>query len=299
MDLNDLKLFIEVAKLGSFTKAAESLGMPKSTISRRLSIFETELGFPLLLRTTRKLQLTEAGLNLYERNASLIEQLAFNQQEVIDRHHQPKGLLRVMFPLEFFNQELGELVTEFAQHYPDIELCCRHYADTALPFDQLLEKVDLLFVLHEHALPQSDAIAKPLLSFPQKIYASPHCEPCQEISKLDFSNQAVIKQSGETHWLFRQPNGENLAISVHSRIQLNSPEMRLTAAIRGLGLVKMPTYFVQSAVDKGALYAVDTELPLLASQLSALYATRHLPYKARLFIDHLQNHIARLYTPLY
>jgi DNA-binding transcriptional LysR family regulator len=113
--LNDMALFVEVVKARSFRRAATILGMPNSTLSRRISLLEKAIGLRLLHRTTRKLELTEAGQVYYERSRHIVEEARLAHEELGDMLAQPSGLLRVSLPVDFSTTYLAPLIAAFAQ----------------------------------------------------------------------------------------------------------------------------------------------------------------------------------------
>jgi DNA-binding transcriptional LysR family regulator len=291
-NLQDLYLFTQVVAAGSLTGAAKVLGIPKSKLSRRLSLLEQQIGSPLLSRTTRKQSLTESGSLLYQRCLPHVTALAKAEEDVGDLISLPRGKLRVQLPLEFLSRLVSEIITEFAEQYPQIELCCSHYAGM-LP--DLSDAFDLCFVLHVQDLPDSNWIARSLMSIPQSIYG-PGFKSCKDvINPEDLSGRDCILNSGETHWLFRDKH-KIQTVPVKGRIFLSSPEMRKGAAISGLGLVKLPDYLCEAEVRTGALQALKLSAPPVAQQLSVLQQSRDVPVKTRAFLDYFQTHIGRLYS---
>jgi DNA-binding transcriptional LysR family regulator len=252
MELDNLALFIETIKQGSITKTAEKLQKPKSTISRQLTALERQLGVKLMERTTRRLELTEAGEALYSRSAPFIEELKEIGQEVNAFAREPKGRLSILWPQELFTETMSELITEFLQAYPQVKFCGTQYNGAA---PKLQSEIDLHFVLHQNSLPDSDWIAQSLMSIPQGLYIAAHCAAKAPKHLQDLPGYPCILQGDEFQWLFRQ-GGAIDAIDVSGRLTLNSPDMRLQAAIRGLGLVRLPVYLAEPYIRRGALAAV-------------------------------------------
>ena len=303
-NLEDLYIFSEVVEAGSLTAAALKLNIPKSKISRRLASLEVQIGSSLLTRTTRKQRLTESGTLLYQRSVEHLKALALVEEEVGSLISKPRGLLRVLLPSEFLSRLISEIIAEFSLLYPDITLCCSHYPG-ALP--ELSENFDLTFVLHEHDLPDSSWIARSLMSIPQSIYVSnAYCfnhtkaRVCAESvgQSLDpeiLGEECCVLNTGEQQWLFRD-HQKIQSVPVKGRVHLSSPEMRIEAAVRGLGLLKLPNYQCETEVQRGALKELKLTAPPLAQELSVLYQSRTLPVKVRVFLDYFQSHIGRLYS---
>lgn len=294
MELNGLALFVEIIKQGSITKAANSLDKPKSTLSRQLTEFEEALGVKLLQRTTRKLQLTDAGRDLFEQSSALVAELSDIQESIGAYQRHPKGKLTILWPQELFTEQMADLVSEFLQTWPQVSLCGTQYNGLAPQPDA---NFDLQFFLHQKPLPSSDWIARSLMSIPNKLYVASHCIHKAPANLDGLSDCDSILQSGEEEWLFRA--GKDIhAIPVRGRLTLNSPDMRLQAAIRGLGVVRLPVYLAEPYVRRGALKSLDYEEKPAADELSVMYRSRQLPLKTRLFLEHFQNHVGRLYSQI-
>jgi DNA-binding transcriptional LysR family regulator len=294
MELDGLSLFIDTVRAGSITGAAQKRGTPKSTLSRQLRQFEERLGVRLLERSTRRLDLTEAGETLYRSAAPFLDELAEIQASVRAYQRHPKGRLTIQVPQELFTAQMGELISEFLQRYADISLSCTQYSG-AMPVPSA--DFDLQFVLHDTLLPASEWVARPLLSIPQGLFVASHYEGRLPTALADLTDCRCILYTGESSWSFRVgPQVE--AVPVRGRLELNSPDMQLHAAIRGQGLAKLARYQAEAAVRRGALVEVVLEGKPVAQQLTVVYRSRHLPLKTRLFLDHFQNHIGRLYSVL-
>src|SRR5262249_50346755 len=119
-DLSEIGVFVKVVATGSFTQAARDLGLPKSTVSRKVAQLEERLGARLLQRTTRKVALTEVGAMYHERCARILPELEEAERAVIELQDVPRGLLRIAAPLRF--GLLGPVVAEFLSLYPDVRV---------------------------------------------------------------------------------------------------------------------------------------------------------------------------------
>jgi DNA-binding transcriptional LysR family regulator len=118
--LNDMALFVEVVKAKGFRGAADTIGMPNSTLSRRISALEKAIGLRLLHRTTRKVELTEAGQIYYERCKRIVDEARLAHEQLGKMLAQPSGVLRASLPVDFTVAYLAPLVAEFANLYPGI-----------------------------------------------------------------------------------------------------------------------------------------------------------------------------------
>ncbi len=294
MDFNGLAVFVETIKQGSITQAAQVLGKPKSTLSRQLADFEDQLGVKLIERTTRKLNLTEAGRELFEQSRSLVEELGEIQTSIGAYQRHPKGTLTILWPQELFSAQMADLIAEFLQNWPQISFCGTQYYGAVPSFDAAY---DLQFLLHQQPLPASDWIARTLMSIPNNLFIASHCKNKTPKTLAGLRDCNCILQTNENEWLFR--DGDQMhAIPVKGRLTLNSPDMRLQAAIRGLGIVRLPLYLAEPSVRQGALIPLSFGEKPVADQLSVVYKSRQLPLKTRLFLEHFQNHVGRLYSQI-
>lgn len=295
MKLDNLKIFVKTLQAGSVTQAAKDLNMPKSTLSRHLTELETEFNIQLLDRRPRNLAATEAGQLLYKQAAPLMEGLEDVSNFMENWREEPRGSLKILLPQEFFNQQIGQLAIEFITQYKEICLTINHYSGE-LPSNS--RDYDLTFVIHDKPLPASDLIVRELMSLPQGIYCSPHCATKIVINQLnELSNYQVILKDNESSWQFHRQldkHSESVSIAVNGRLNMNSAEMRVIAAIRGLGMIKLPQYLADQHLRLGALKQVVMPYPLEALTVSVLYPTRMIPRKTKIFLDFIQNNIGRL-----
>ena len=284
---NDYLYFVTIVEQGSITQASQVLSIPKSKLSRRLALLEEQLGSQLLIRTTRKQQLTESGLLLYQACKPHVEALNVMESLVHDTQNKVKGKLSILLPLEFFNKVISALITEFAFQYPDIEIHCHHYSTVYPDFDY---QYDLVFVLHEETLPTSNWIGKTLLSFPQSIYINKNHKVDGNITVEQLSEHRAITSSETEQWLFRN-NDSVQVFSPNIAMVLSSNEMRLEACQRGMGMVKLPDY-----IGKNNQEITDLNIAgkVLAQQLTILFQSRNIPAKTRTFLDYFQSKIGCL-----
>lgn len=118
--LNDMALFIEVVKAKGFRGAADATGVPNSTLSRRIGLLEKAIGLRLLHRTTRKVELTEAGQIYYERCRRIVDEARIAHEQLGEMLAQPSGVLRASLPVDFATIYLAPIITDFAARHPGI-----------------------------------------------------------------------------------------------------------------------------------------------------------------------------------
>ena len=290
LNLDDLILFSTIIDSGSLTQAAKKMGVPKSKLSRRLANLEADLGYQLLIRTTRKQELTESGLMLYRSCKPHLEALSGVENDIHELNTAPKGTLNILLPIEFFNQVISKIITDFAKQYPDVVVHCSHYS-SELPEESY--HYDLIFVLHETDLSNTNWVGKQLLSFPQSIYAGLNYKTKHLHTPEDLEKEHCITSNINAQWLFRDERKIQL-ISVKEKIVLSSPQMRLEATSQDLGMAKLPDYLCQSNAQLLNIKRVQLSKDPVALKLTALYQSRSLAFKTRKFLEYFQSNIGCL-----
>lgn len=290
MRVDDLMLFALVVRLKSFRAAAKERGVANSVVSKHISRLESDLGIQVLHRSTRKLNLTEAGERLYQHCQLLEKQVKLAGEELGSYRAAPSGLLRISAPGVSGQLFLPKVIRRYMALYPDVEV------DMVVQdsFDDLIEQgFDL--AIRTGTLEDSSLIAKRLVTSCWNAFASPAylqqqgtpqtIEELQGHECLVFSHQ----QAGESDWPCISPEGMS-SISVDSRFRVNSLLALYNAAVDGMGIAFLPVYLVNNEHSPGAL------VPVLENQLHrqvgiyALYPqSQFLPPKTRLFIELLSE----------
>ncbi|MFC3107076.1 LysR family transcriptional regulator [Undibacterium arcticum] len=287
LEANDLLLFARVADEGSFSRAAERLGLPKSTVSRRVAALESQLGERLLLRTTRKLTVTDFGTGIlahaHQVAAEVDAALALAQH----RQSEPSGRLRVSMPHDLANTVLGPALATFVLKYPAL----------TLELDLSSRRVDLIgenfdVALRMGALPDDASLAaRQLTVFSHGMYASP--DYLRQRGMPDTPEQ--LMQHDALHLLGR--SGETLPWVMHRdgvawhgeppvRAAINAPDQLLRLALAGAGIARLIDRFAEPYVGRGELLPVLPDWDLPTSTAWAVFAGRRLmPSRTRVFID--------------
>jgi DNA-binding transcriptional LysR family regulator len=291
MDLNEILVFTKVVDAGSFRGAARELGLPKSTVSRRVAALEERLGVRLLQRTTRKLGLTEVGAAFYRQCAAGVSVLLEAERDVTEMDATPRGLLRISIPLYFGDLFLSEYVVEFLEMYPEVEI-------SIFASDRLVDLVEEGFdmAIRVGKLPDSSMKARSFGNSVERLFASPayiaeHGEPATP-AELEKHQCIVFGSSvGAATWTFpgtRRPKH----VTPRGRYTVNSFPMALDAAVAGLGIVRAPTFLAVTPVRQGKLRPVLEDFPLQATPLSIIYpSSRNLSPKVRALIDFLVDRL--------
>lgn len=290
-DLTQLEVFVRVGETGSFTEAADALGVSKSYASRQISALEDRLGAQLLHRTTRKVTLTDVGAVFHERCAQILAELEHAEAAVTSLHESPRGELRLSVPMSFGLVHIAPAVAEFAARHADLAVNIS-FSDRRA--DLLDEGFDL--AVRIGVLDDSSLIGRKLATTSEMVCASqayldahPAIEGPEDLRRHDCLLYAY--QSTGQNWRLVGPAGE-VTVPVRGRFVANNGEALLEAARHGLGVAFAPDFMVADDLRRGTLRRV---LPAWQRQAAvwALYPhNRHLSAKVRLFVDFLVERMA-------
>ena len=280
--------FVAVAELASFTQAAKRLNISTAQVSRQVSALESRLAIKLFYRTTRKVSVTEAGQQYYQHCRLALDGLEEAERTITQLQHAPQGRLKLTAPVTFGEKTIAPLVNDFVLRYPKLEVQM-HLTNQKL--DLVAQGYDLAVRLGK--LADSSMMAKRLGSRTQYVCAAPHYITAhgspQQLAELDAHNCPL---GNLDYWRF-QEQGKARNVRVTGNIRCDSGWALLDAALKGIGLVQLPDYYVQPALAAGTLVALLTEFQEPDDGIWALYPhNRHLSPKVRLLLDFLQEHIA-------
>ncbi|MFC3902128.1 DNA-binding transcriptional regulator, LysR family [Acinetobacter marinus] len=285
--LKDMSLFVEVCKVMSFRKAAENLEMPSSTLSRRISHLEEEIGLRLLHRTTRKVELTEAGSIYFERCKRIVSEAKLAHEQLGEMLSKPSGILRISLPVDFGTIFLTPLLVEFAEHYPGINF---EIDLTPRLVDLVAQNIDV--VIRMGNLPDSHLIAHKLMQFQGQLFASPEYLEQHGIPQHPNAlvNHECLSFPNNMHWKLSN-KGEVVDVTIGSRFVLNNVGMTKQLAILGKGVIFTPYDVVRDDVNNTRLVPILPEWFGDALPVYALTETRLLPAKVRVFLEFLKTRL--------
>nr|WP_209279602.1 LysR family transcriptional regulator [Escherichia coli]QSM61409.1 HTH-type transcriptional regulator DmlR [Escherichia coli]QSM61911.1 HTH-type transcriptional regulator DmlR [Escherichia coli] len=288
--LNDMALFVEVVKAMSFRGAADAIGVPNSTLSRRVSALEKAIGLRLLHRTTRKIELTEAGLLYFERCKRIVDEATLAHEQLGEMLAQPSGVLRASMPEGFANIFLAPLIADFARSYPGISF---EFDLSPRPVDLVSEPVDVAIRMGEP--PSSNLIARQLALIPRYLYASPDYlavagEP-SEPADLARHECLKLRTAQSDKWALLQ-GSEKEEVAVGGRFLLNSVGMIQRLATLHMGIAVLARDIVTDDVASGKLRRVLPDWQATPIPVYAITETRLLPAKTQRFIDFLREHLS-------
>lgn len=286
--LDSLALFVEVACAGSFSAAARRLGLPQPTLSRRISALETALGLQLLARSTRRVELTEAGQRYFARAQAVADEAARLHLEMGGLRQRPGGVLRVSMTAEFARRWLAPRLPEFVRRYPDI----------TLQLDASPRRVDLIGEPFDVAVrageqPDSGLIATLLMHVPRCLYAAPAwlAEHGELRTPADIPASECLHLARETHWLLESEGGARARVPLAGRIRATGMELLQSLAAQGLGVALLPEMIADAAVitPDATLRPILRGWRAASVPIYALTATRLLPAHVRCFLDFLKE----------
>lgn len=286
-DWNAAHVFVEIVRRGSLTGAAKQLGLPKSTVSRKLSELESRLGAKLVQRTTRSLSLTDVGAAYFERASRAALDLAEAEQVVIDSREHPRGVLRVTAPADM-GPLLTWIVTEFLEAHPHVDA----FVDLTNRYVDLIgEGYDL--ALRAGKLEDSTYIARPVFGASLELYACPtyldRAGRPQSVQELTAHRCLVFGTEPTATWVLRSETDVE-RVQVHGRLFAKDFETLRRAAHTGLGIAQLPNFLARPDVHLGRLEQVLPKYASTSPGLYLVYPSRELlPAKTRAFITHLER----------
>lgn len=281
------EILVNVVDSGSFSAAANALGLSKSHVSRQISQLENRLGVQLLNRTTRRLSLTETGQAYYERCKSVLSQLEEAEQAVLDLQEKPRGTLRLTVAGAFGERYIAPAAAAFMKLHPHVQI---HLDFTSRQVDLVDEGYDLAIragTLKDSSLIARRIAARQLIICGSRDYLDRYGHPAN-IHSLKKHNCLV---GSVPTWRFRDTNGHHVDMKVDGGWHSNNGHALLAAAKAGLGLTQLPEFYVHEDIAAGRLIPVMVEYQPTDTAVWAVYpSNRHLSPKVRLFVEYLVNH---------
>lgn len=291
---NDLLLFARVVEAGSFSRAAERVKLPKSTVSRRIAHLERQLGERLLQRTTRKLSVTDFGVSLLDHARHVAEEVEGAAALAMHRQAKPSGRLRVSMPGDFAAIALSEMLARFVREHPAIQL---ELDLSPRRVDLVGENVDLAIRMGE-LQEDSQLAARRLAVFEVGLYASPsylteHGEPLVPEALEQLHGLLVLSRSGDPlPWVLRRGDDSWQGLPTQ-RTVANSPDLLMRMAVQGAGVAAVGTYFAEGHVHRGELVRLLPQWFLNPAPAWAVFPGRRLmPAKTRVFLDALAGELS-------
>ena len=284
--------FVTVADLGSFSKAAEKLGLSKSQISKQISHLEDAFQVRLLNRTTRRVSLTEAGHLFFERARPLFDEAEAARRELLNLQAEPTGELRLSVAGAFGEDYIAPFLIEFARRYPRLRVYL-NFTDRLV--DLVAENFDLAIrVGHLHS---SSLVAKRLAERKEFICASPtYIKKAGRPKRPRELLKHNCLTTGTEPWVFEGKGGLH-RLKVKGSFRSNNGKSILEASLGGMGICRLPGVYVNRYIESGALIPLLEEYNERANTIWLVYPHRkNLSTKVRTFVDALCDHFATRFS---
>lgn len=287
--------FVRVVECGSFSAAARLQGSSASALSRQIAQLEAALGLRLLERTTRRLRLSEAGAEVFERCREMLDaaEAAVAVGERLMSH--PRGQVRLSVPKAFGKYLVAPLLADFLARHPEVDISL-NLSDRSP--DLIAEGFDLLVRITDR--PPENLAGRPLCQVRQLLCASPEYlarqgSP-QHPQELVRHQCLYLDERPDDHrWHFGK-DGEQCVVAVRGRLASNHSEVRLNGALNHLGIACLPHFTAAEALADGRLRQVLADWRYTGSYQGTAWVlyppNRHLPPKLRALIDHLAAGLA-------
>ncbi|MCC5087219.1 LysR family transcriptional regulator [Xanthomonas campestris] len=303
MDTMDtLRAFLRVAELGSFTRAAETLGLPKASVSTAVQRLEASLGTQLLHRTTRRVQLTADGTAFYQRSRDLLDDMDELQGMFQRDHSQLRGRLRVDMSAGIARQFVIPALPAFLAQHPQLEI---EISGTDRRVDLVREGFDC--VVRVGTVEDTSLVGRPLgvlriINVASAQYLAQRGVPhtLEDLAQHDLVH--YVSTLGQRSPGFEYHDGAQYHwLPMRGPVTVNNGDAYLAAARAGLGIIQAPASPLQPHLDSGVLVEVLAQMAPEPMPVTLLYAQRrHLPQRVRLFMDwiaqvmapHLEPHLS-------
>ena len=291
MALQDMAVFVEVARALNFTRASKLSGMPVATLSRRIALLEKRVGVRLFERSTRRLVLTEPGKRYLERCERIVQDAVAAHEVLKEAAERLTGHLRLSMPVEFGLTLIAPIIDEFARQYPDITVD----ADlTSRPANFVDENVDVSIRLGE--VRDQSLVVRRLGSAARLLYASPSylAKRGEPRNPKDLgAHQCILQSYMAEPGVWRLVSGKKtLDVDVHGRFSTNNVSMTLKFAEQGHGIAALSPPIARAAYDAGAVRQVLREWSFPPMPVHAVMTSRLVPARVRAFVEFLASRLS-------
>jgi Transcriptional regulator len=285
-NLRRLAYFVAVVETGSFTAAAERLGITKAVVSQQVARLEHEIRTSLLVRTTRKVQATEAGRAFYQRCALILHEADDAFSELAEASTEPSGLLRLTAPLDYGVGVVVPTIAAFTLRFPACKV-------DAILRDQTLDMMssNIELAIRVGWLTETGLQARKIGSFRQLLVAAPSLAPQvsqlvqpEDVARLPFIANTALRE--HLRWNFSRNRTEQQSVSMQASIFLDATLAVREAVCAGAGLSVLPDYVIADDLASGRLIQVLPQWALPSGGIHAVFpAARFRPAKVRAFVD--------------
>lgn len=285
--LHDMLLFVEVARTASFSRASRNLSVPGATLSRRIAAMEREFGVRLFDRTTRRVELTEAGRRYFERCGPLVDDARLAREALRETSAQPSGHVRISMPVDLGVTVVGPLLSDFAHQYPDISF------DLDLSpknMDLVGDQIDVAIRLG--AVKNEALVARRIGSVDQRLFASPayltlHGDLAEPADLVRHECILLRGPQRQALWRLQGDADETAEVVVRGRFMVNNVSLMRVLAERGMGIAVLDPSLVRELLDSGRLLPVLPGWSAPRLPLHAVMSSRLQPASVRVLLDFL------------
>lgn len=298
--LADLALFVEVAKTRNFSRAAASIGMPASTLSRRISALEHELGFNLIHRSTRAFRLTDAGASCYEQAKTLVAEAMRIQEDVSGIAHKTSGHIRVGVPFDLAQTMFLPLFSRYMVEHSEVSI--EVLSISGHP-NVLAENLDLgIMVGHQLRLPDSSFASRRIGTFPRRLFASEGYLATHERIEdpADLARHSCIRLvHGEplSQWEFRRGR-ERRTVTVSGRATANSVGMLARLSKGDMGIALLSDSLARHSAFGDGLVRILPDWEATPAHIFAVTPSRVPPARIRKLVDFLKENFQNVFSEL-
>jgi DNA-binding transcriptional LysR family regulator len=291
LDLNDVRLFVNVIDRGGFTAAGRALEMPTSTVSHRILQLEKQLGLTLLSRTSRRVTVTDAGQEFYQHAIAMLEHADKAECAMRERLTAPSGTVRYTVGIATAQFAMPAIVTSFCAKFPRINLV-QHVTDQNV--DLVAERFDVAIRGHTGPLPDSGLVQRTLATTPWHLFAAPaylaeHGMPATPAELEGHASLFVKRENVKPAWqLTNEKSGEEALLQLSPRVLGACMVTLKSAAVAGLGVVALADYICREDVMAGRLQRILPGWLAADARITALVSSRRgMSAATRAFVDHL------------
>jgi DNA-binding transcriptional LysR family regulator len=287
MNFDGISEFVYVAETTSFTQAAKKLNISTAHVSRRITALEQRLNVKLLYRTTRKVSLTQEGQLFYQHCRSVLDGIEEAERVVTNLQQKPQGHIKLTAPVTYGEQKILPLINDFIQQYSEVQVSA--YLSNQ-KVDMVEQGFDLAIRLGK--LADSTLMAKKLGSRTNYLCASPQYLEKYGMphSLSELSDHSCLLGTLD-YWRFKAA-GKEKTVKVKGALRYNNGTGLTDAALKGLGIVQLPDYYVKNYIAQGKLLPLLTQFQEPDEGIWAIYPhNRQLSPKIRALVDYLSEHL--------
>ncbi len=291
VDFNEINIFIKVVEAGSFVGGGKLLGIPSTTVSRKVQQLEDSLGVRLLHRSTRKLSLTDQGLLYFQQCQQHLMGIEEANLVVTQSQKQPKGTLRITSPLDFATLYAQPWINEFLAKYPEVKI---ELKVTDHQVDLIEERIDIAF--RSGVLKDSNLVARRIGPKQSVCCASPDylAQYGEPVHPRELTQHLCILWGNilqNQNWQFKEMD-QVLDIPVNGRYATDANHLLIKAAVAGLGIARVPLPLVKPYLESKSLNLILTDYEMPAGNMYIIYQShKYLTQNIRLFVDHVIDQI--------